>query len=87
MTEILKERQQHDKRPLRHLMKELFAQRHLLLATLLSICALQLTVGTWPITTTLLSDHFPVEQAQLFATLCSATALLANIPATFMAER
>lgn len=87
LAELLKERQQHDKRPLFHLLKELFLQRHLLLATLLSIASLQLTVGIWPITTTLLSDHFPVDRAQLFSILCTVIALIVNVPATFLAER
>jgi ABC-type lipoprotein release transport system permease subunit len=37
------------------------------------------------VTTTLLSKHFPIEMAQLFSILCTAIALLVNIPATFLA--
>uniref|UniRef100_A0A1I8BMH9 MFS domain-containing protein n=1 Tax=Meloidogyne hapla TaxID=6305 RepID=A0A1I8BMH9_MELHA len=87
LHEMEKERQNNDSSPIFQRLKEIFTQKHLFLATILSAAALQLPIGPWPMATTLLSSHFDIEQAQLVATICTFSSLLANIPGTFMSER
>ncbi|KAF7635520.1 hypothetical protein Mgra_00005062 [Meloidogyne graminicola] len=87
ISELEKEHQNdNEKYSILQLFKQIFNQKHLLLAILLSFCSLQLTVGPWPVTTTLLSKHFNIEQAQFYATICTFSSLLANILGTFLSE-
>uniref|UniRef100_A0A183BKD7 MFS domain-containing protein n=1 Tax=Globodera pallida TaxID=36090 RepID=A0A183BKD7_GLOPA len=87
LVEIMKERQQNDRRPMLSMLREVFTQRHLRLATLLGFCALQMTVGTWPVITTLFADHFPLREAQLYSSICSGLSLATNVPGTLLASR
>nr|CAD2174245.1 unnamed protein product [Meloidogyne enterolobii] len=91
LHELEKERQNdeknEDKSSIFQLLKEILTQKHLFLASILSAASLQLTIGPWPVATTLLSFHFDIEQAQFFATLCTFSSLVANFPGTFMSER
>uniref|UniRef100_A0A914MT61 Uncharacterized protein n=2 Tax=Meloidogyne incognita TaxID=6306 RepID=A0A914MT61_MELIC len=87
LHELEKERQNDEKSPIFQLLKEIFSQKHLLLASILSAASLQLTIGPWVVATTLLSTHFDIEQAQFFATFCTFSSLIANIPGTLMSER
>ncbi|CAK5086998.1 unnamed protein product [Meloidogyne enterolobii] len=66
---------------------EILTQKHLFLASVLSAASLQLTIGPWPVATTLLSYHFDIEQAQFFATFCTFSSLIVNIPGTLISER
>nr|CAD2174241.1 unnamed protein product [Meloidogyne enterolobii] len=91
LHELEKERQDNDnsddKTPIYQILKEIFTQKHLLLATILSVASLQLNIGPWPVATTLLSYHFDIEQAQFFATFGAFCSLMVTIPGILMSER
>nr|CAD2174240.1 unnamed protein product [Meloidogyne enterolobii] len=91
LRELKKERQNNEKcdekTAIFQILKEIFSQKHLFLASVLSAASLQLTIGPWPVATTLLSTHFDIEQAQFFATFCTFSSLIVNIPGTLISER
>nr|CAD2146158.1 unnamed protein product [Meloidogyne enterolobii] len=91
LHELEEERQDNDnsddKTPIFQILKEIFTQKHLLLASILSAASLQLNIGPWPVATTLLSFHFDIEKAQFFATFGAFCSLMVTLPGIFMSER
>ncbi|KAI1693772.1 sugar transporter domain-containing protein [Ditylenchus destructor] len=68
-------------------LKEMFTQPHLRRAVCLGICALQLIIGIWPITTELLEAHYTPSVAETYSSILFGVNFLAGLVGVYVIGR
>ncbi|KAI1725984.1 sugar transporter domain-containing protein [Ditylenchus destructor] len=84
---IKEEANKETKRNIWKSLKKIFLERHLRKAVILGICALQLAIGIWTITTEVLGAHFPPDKAQTYASALFGVNFLAGFAGVYLVGR